>query len=310
MPAIDSLRRSATPTPAAPPAPLEPLAQALPWLLRQHGVGDLVAPVMAELAAADALATRRALPMLQSLGLDVRLHSRPLAGIPADWLPAVLLLRNGDACVLTARDSGEHGEPMCSVVMPGIEPSSVAGDGDDDAIAASAASFRAPAREISAEYSGQVIVLHLREPQAADGRRRAAQPGHGPSQAPAPASAPAARHSTSTAAPAAASTPDLPPLEALIDGDLPGADLVDFDRLAAASAPMREPAAPAAARAPAEEDHVPLPRRPRPGRVLAVADDDEPGLAPQRLARCTVHGIKEPRVYVHACSREELPIRT
>ena len=124
----------------------EALLLSMPWLLRGRGASDLMHAVVAELAAGDPQRLRQALPVLRAQGLDLRLHRTPLLAIPDAWLPAVLLLRSGDTCVLTARGHDAEGQPRCTVVLQGPE-------GDDQ--------FTTSTAELATEYSGQALVLHL-----------------------------------------------------------------------------------------------------------------------------------------------------
>jgi len=65
-----------------------------------------------------------------------------VAEIPDLLLPVILLLKNGDACLLTQRERQLGGVVMCTVVMPGTVPQQIA----------------ATEHELAAEYSGIALV--------------------------------------------------------------------------------------------------------------------------------------------------------
>src|ERR1700710_121825 len=64
----------------------------------------------------------QAVRIMRSAGYNAGLMQREIGQIPALLLPAILLLKKGDACVLAKRFDAEPGvAPMCEVVMPGPE---------------------------------------------------------------------------------------------------------------------------------------------------------------------------------------------
>lgn len=100
----------------------DPMAQVLPWLVSHLGMAE----TLAEESGLDDAACRarpgRLLHSLQQLGFDTRLSHDPVTALRADDLPAVLRLRSGDACVLTALQ-GRAGAPRrCQVVVLAPEP--------------------------------------------------------------------------------------------------------------------------------------------------------------------------------------------
>ncbi len=126
----------------------DPLAQALPWLVRHLGVAAAVEAVVGPVGGPSAQGSDQILPALRRIGFDARMVQRPLHELGAGDLPAVLLLRNGDACVLTARHADALGEPVCTVVMPG--PQSL--------------TLEVPDADIVAEYSGVALLVSRPRP--------------------------------------------------------------------------------------------------------------------------------------------------
>lgn len=142
-------RLSATNTPlmdeVASQLPDDPLSMALPWLVRHFGPAEVMAlatELPAELPSGDGLQVLAPeLPALARLGFEACLAATPLAEVGADLLPAVLLLRCGDACVLTGLGRGLGGQRLLHVVMPG-QP---------------AIAFDVPEDEIAREYIGLAL---------------------------------------------------------------------------------------------------------------------------------------------------------
>lgn len=139
-------RLSATNTPlmdeVASQLPDDPMSLALPWLVRHFGPAEVMAlatELPAELPAVEGLTVLASeLPALSRLGFEACLAATPLADVGVDLLPAVLLLRCGDACVLTGLGRGLGGQRVLHVVMPG-QP---------------AIAFDVPEDEIAREYIG------------------------------------------------------------------------------------------------------------------------------------------------------------
>ncbi len=124
----------------------DPLAQALPWLVRHLGVAAALEAVMGPVDDGGGTASDRILPALRRIGFDARIARRPLVSLAVGDLPAVLLLRSGDACVLTARLRGAQGQALCHVVLPGPQPDE----------------FSTAEAEIEAEYSGVALLVSAR----------------------------------------------------------------------------------------------------------------------------------------------------
>ena len=126
----------------APPA-ADPLAQALPWLVRHLGVAAAVEAVVGPVDDDQPAASDDVLPALRRIGFDAHLQRRSLASFSKADLPTVLMLHNGDVCVLTARWQDEQGQAQCNLVLPGPQPDE----------------FSTAEAEIEAEYSGVALVV-------------------------------------------------------------------------------------------------------------------------------------------------------
>jgi len=128
--------------PAPPGLEHDALAHAMVWLTRHHGQERSIASLLASQQVEGALGPDQALRALREAGWNAGLSQRAIVDIPDVLLPVVLLLHNGDACVLVARERQAGGVSMCSVVMPGPEPLQIT----------------ASDAELSAEYSGVALV--------------------------------------------------------------------------------------------------------------------------------------------------------
>ena len=134
----------ADPAPAAAPArPLHDgaLAQSLAWLTRHHGAERSIDALCAALPVDGELGPELAVRALRENGYHATLLERDVAGLHELLMPAIVLLRNGQAWIVTARRQGEAGLRY-DIVIPGAV-----------ALAASAT-----ADELAAEESGRVIV--------------------------------------------------------------------------------------------------------------------------------------------------------
>jgi ATP-binding cassette subfamily C protein LapB len=139
---------------AAPDLPEDPawdldndaLAHSLAWLTRHHGRERSAQSLLAGQPVAGRIGPDQALRVLREAGYNAGLVQRPLAELHHLLLPAVLLLREGDACIVVARDPADP--TRYDIVMPGPE---------HHACSANQA-------ELEAEYSGFALVA---TPQAA-----------------------------------------------------------------------------------------------------------------------------------------------
>ena len=135
---------SQRPALAVVPAPAtDPLAQALPWLVRHLGVAAAVEAVVGPVDDDRPAASDDVLPALRRIGFDAHLQRRSLASFSQADLPTVLMLHSGDACVLTARWQDAQGQAHCNLVLPGPQPEE----------------FSSAEAEIEAEYSGVALVV-------------------------------------------------------------------------------------------------------------------------------------------------------
>ena len=91
------------------------LAHALSWLTRHHGRERSVESLLTAQPVNGPLEPKMALRVLREAGYSAGLLERRLDELHALLLPAVLLLRDGGACVLTARDAATG---VCDIVLP------------------------------------------------------------------------------------------------------------------------------------------------------------------------------------------------
>ena len=140
-----------------PPPAADPLAQALPWLVRHLGVAAAVEAAVGPVHEDRPLPSDDVLPALRRIGFEAHLQRRTLASFAKADLPAVLLLHSGDSCVLTARWQDAQGQAQCSVVLPGPQPDE----------------FSSAEAEIEAEYSGVALVVSAPRPPFASALARA-----------------------------------------------------------------------------------------------------------------------------------------
>lgn len=139
---------------AAAPAVGDALLQCLVWLTRHHGKPRSAESLRAGQPVDGPLMPDQALRVLREAGYNAGLLAKSIPDINPLLLPAILLLGEGDACVLARRlDAEGSGEPRYEVVFP---------DGDGQPAAATA-------KELSGSYSGFVLVATPRE-EAASGR--------------------------------------------------------------------------------------------------------------------------------------------
>jgi len=143
---------------AAAAAPAEAAAgdallQCIVWLSKHHGRPRSAESLRAGAAIDGPLMPDQALRLLRDGGYNAGLMAKSIADINPLLLPAILLLGEGDACVLTRRLESDGNEPRYEVVFP---------DGQGQPAAATA-------KELSAAYSGFVMVVTPRE-EGASGR--------------------------------------------------------------------------------------------------------------------------------------------
>ena len=118
------------------------LAQALVLLTRHHGNERSVASLFEGQQMSGLVGPDQALRALREAGYNAGLVQREIGDIHDLLLPVVLLLKNGDACLLLARRTQSAGPAICTVILPGQQ------DGE----------LMASETELAAEYSGIALV--------------------------------------------------------------------------------------------------------------------------------------------------------
>jgi ATP-binding cassette, subfamily C, bacterial LapB len=142
---------------AAPPVN-DALLQCLVWLTAHHGKPRSAESLRAGQPVDGPVMPDQALRLMKDAGYNAGLLAKRIVDINPLLLPAVLLLGEGDACVLTRRLENEGGgEARYEVVFP---------DASADKAGQPAA---ATAAELGSSYSGFVLVVTPRE-QAASGK--------------------------------------------------------------------------------------------------------------------------------------------
>lgn len=126
------------------------LAHAIAWLTRHHGRERSPESLLATLPVQGRLAPDQALRALNEAGFSAGLVQRAIPELNELLLPAVLLLKEGDACIVVARLPQSPGEGgRYDIVMPGREHHAC----------------QATEAELAAEYTGVALVATPR-PQA------------------------------------------------------------------------------------------------------------------------------------------------
>ena len=95
------------------------LAHALSWITRHHGRERSAESLLAGLPVAGRLGPDQALRALREAGFSAGLVQRRIAELHHLLLPAVLLLKEGDACIVVARNA--LAPQRYDIVMPGRE---------------------------------------------------------------------------------------------------------------------------------------------------------------------------------------------
>ena len=138
--------------PAAPPDPMQgmadqpagdPLLQALSWLTRHHGAARSPESLRAGAPVEGAIAPDQAMRIMREAGYNAGILRKGIDEINPLLLPAVLLLKGGDACVLVKRLDDDGSTGQYQVVFPGPE----------------AAACTASVAELEPEYTGFVMVV-------------------------------------------------------------------------------------------------------------------------------------------------------
>ncbi len=127
----------------------DPLLEALVWLCRHHGVDRSEHSLLEGLALTGPMTAEQGLAVLRQAGFSASLVKRPPGKILSLLMPVVMLLKNGDACVVLRRVSGRSeraGGNRYEVIMPG---------GAQEVCTASE-------EELMAEYAGYTLIAALK----------------------------------------------------------------------------------------------------------------------------------------------------
>jgi ATP-binding cassette, subfamily C, bacterial LapB len=130
----------------------DPLLHALVWLTQHHGRPRSAASLRAGGAADGALTPPQAVRLMREAGYEAALQRRALDQISTMVLPALLLLKGGDVCILVRALEGEGGR--FEVVFPGDE----------------AKACEAGLSELQGEYSGFCLLISPKEEARAQSR--------------------------------------------------------------------------------------------------------------------------------------------
>ncbi len=127
-PAPDDLSGLPEPSPpsAAVGSGVDPLLQALLWVCRYYGVDRTPQSLLGSVALDGPMTAVQALTVLREAGFNAGVVARKPSKILALLMPVVLLLKNGDACVVVKRlpDKGSKRDRKAQfeIVLPGAEP--------------------------------------------------------------------------------------------------------------------------------------------------------------------------------------------
>ncbi|MBX3620014.1 MAG: type I secretion system permease/ATPase [Rhizobacter sp.] len=118
------------------------LVQAIVWLSKHHGRERSAQSLLAGTPLDGNLGPDQAVRVMRDAGFNAGLIQRRIGDIHALLLPAVLLLKNGDAAIVVARRPAKKGADTYDVVMPGPESHAC----------------KATEEELSSEYTGFAFV--------------------------------------------------------------------------------------------------------------------------------------------------------
>src|SRR6201996_9658820 len=98
------------------------LLHSMVYLTRHHGKERSPDSLLDGMPIDGLLNPDQAVRVMRAAGYNAGLMQRDIGDIHALLLPAILLLKNGDACVLVRRLDTPRGQsPQCEIVMPGQE---------------------------------------------------------------------------------------------------------------------------------------------------------------------------------------------
>jgi len=149
----------------------DPLLEALAWLTRHHGRARSTESLRAGAPVEGPLAPDQALRVMREAGYNAGLLRKSIDDINPLLLPAVLLLHEGDACVLVKR------------LEDGVEGSLAAGRYEVVFAGPEAAACAATTAELEPEYSGFVLVVSPQEQSQAHTRNPREEPLLRPTEA-------------------------------------------------------------------------------------------------------------------------------
>ncbi len=130
------------PSTGPPPSGIDDaLLHSVVWLTRHHGRERSAQSLLADLPLTGAMGPDQAIRVMREAGFNAGLIQRRIGEIHSLLLPAVLLLKNGDACILVRRLEGSTFDRY-EVVMPGAQCVAV----------------EAHESELQAEYTGFAFV--------------------------------------------------------------------------------------------------------------------------------------------------------
>ncbi len=145
---VTSLARDAAPAspthPSTGPPPSgidDALLHSVVWLTRHHGRERSAQSLLADLPLTGPMGPDQAIRVMRDAGFNAGLIQQRIGEIHSLLLPAVLLLKNGDACILVRR-LDEAAPDRYEVVMPGTHYVAV----------------QAHESELQAEYTGFAFV--------------------------------------------------------------------------------------------------------------------------------------------------------
>jgi ATP-binding cassette subfamily C protein LapB len=127
-PAPDDLSGSPEPSPhsVAAGSAVDPLLQALLWVCRYYGVDRTPQSLLGSVALDGPMTAAQALTVLREAGFNAGVVARQPSQILSLLMPVVLLLKNGDACVVVKRleDKGSKRDRKAQfeIVLPGSDP--------------------------------------------------------------------------------------------------------------------------------------------------------------------------------------------
>ena len=100
-----------------------PLLQAMVWLTQHFGLARSAESLLAGASVDGALGPDQAMRMMREAGYNAGLVRRKIDDINPLLMPAVLLLNDGDACVLVRRLDAAQPQPQghYEVIFPGAE---------------------------------------------------------------------------------------------------------------------------------------------------------------------------------------------